>query len=221
MTTMPCPSPSTARRGTTSTTATGVNLYTTGEIYGQVPSTGTATDVLRLYAGNTIKTVINGAGDATFGGNVVPARIEFAGAGINSRYISSNVFSVSTDGTVKIAGTLPASPNIELSSGGEGTFFRVNAIRTDAPGGYAITAGDSNNAENAIIRGNGAATFAGGNAGFTTEGYLWCTTQSGDTVVLNSVSGGTATWASYTPPTRAELIKEGIEQRPSTKPIPE
>ncbi len=93
---------------------------------------------------------------------------------------------------------------------GDASFFRVNAIRTDASAGYAITAGDSVNAENAIIRGNGAATFAGGKAGFTSDGYLWCTTQSGDTVMLSSVSNGVATWTSYTN-SRIESIKEKLE----------
>ena len=55
------------------------------------------------------------------------------------------------------------------------------------------------------ILGSGQAAFKGGistgrKAGFTAEGYLWCTTRRGDTVILDATSNGLGTWADYTPP---------------------
>ncbi len=61
------------------------------------------------------------------------------------------------------------------------------------------------------IKRDGSAEFAGGNAGFTAEGHLWCTTQRGDTVILDLTSNGLASWADYTPPSRRDLIKEKAE----------
>lgn len=57
----------------------------------------------------------------------------------------------------------------------------------------------------------GNATFADGKAGFTAEGYLWCTTRRGDTVILDATSNGLATWADYTPPNVRTIIKDKVE----------
>jgi|TARA_B100000965_G_scaffold301400_1_gene259957 hypothetical protein len=83
--------------------------------------------------------------------------------------------------------------------------------------GYAIT--DSISNLKTGLAGDGGATFAGGNAGFTSDGYLYCKTQSGQTVMMTSVTNGTATWASYSPPTIRDRIKEKLDDAgPSTKP---
>lgn len=66
---------------------------------------------------------------------------------------------------------------------------------------------------------DGAATFAGNKAGFTAEGYLWCTTRRGDTVILDATSNGLASWVEYTPPTRRDQIKD--LDRPTAEPTPE
>lgn len=55
------------------------------------------------------------------------------------------------------------------------------------------------------IDNDGSADFAGGNAGFTAEGYLWCTTRRGDTVILDATSNGIGSWVAYTPVTRDSL----------------
>ena len=44
-----------------------------------------------------------------------------------------------------------------------------------------------------------SAEFAGGKAGFTAEGYFWCTTRRGETVILDATSQGMGIWQSYTP----------------------
>ena len=61
------------------------------------------------------------------------------------------------------------------------------------------------------ITSNGSAWFANGKAGFTEEGYLWCTTRRGDTVILDATSNGLASWADYTPPSRKQQIKERLD----------
>ena len=58
---------------------------------------------------------------------------------------------------------------------------------------------------------SGAATFAGGKAGFTAEGYLWCTTRRGDTVILDATVGGAGLWENYTPNTRFDDIRDKLD----------
>ena len=63
------------------------------------------------------------------------------------------------------------------------------------------------------IKADGSAAFAGNKAGFTTEGYLWCTTRRGDTVILDATSNGLASWVEYTPPSRREQIKDAWSEK--------
>ena len=58
---------------------------------------------------------------------------------------------------------------------------------------------------------DGSGDFAGGKAGFTAEGYLWCTTRRGDTVILDATSNGLASWVEYTPNTRIEEIRDKLD----------
>ena len=58
-------------------------------------------------------------------------------------------------------------------------------------------------------------------AGFTEEGYLWCTTQRGDTVMLIGTSNGMALWEDYTPPQRREEIKDAWAEKNLIRPMPE
>ena len=59
---------------------------------------------------------------------------------------------------------------------------------------------------------DGSGEFAGGKAGFTAEGYLWCTDSRNSTWMLDFVSNGIPQWKEYTPPSsRRDLIKEKAE----------
>ena len=60
------------------------------------------------------------------------------------------------------------------------------------------------------IKADGSASFADNKAGFTAEGYLWCTTRRGDTVILDATSNGLASWVEYTPTTKREEIRDGL-----------
>ena len=72
--------------------------------------------------------------------------------------------------------------------------------------------GLENSTQTSRILASGSALFAGGKAGFTAEGNLWCTTVRGDTVVLDATSNGIGSWQPYTPPTRRELLEERITE---------
>ena len=74
--------------------------------------------------------------------------------------------------------------------------------------GLQIAQGYNNNFVSVNILADGSASFAGNKAGFTKEGYLWCTTRRGDTVILDATSNGLASWVEYTPPSRREQIEE-------------
>lgn len=60
---------------------------------------------------------------------------------------------------------------------------------------------------------DGSCQFAGNKAGFTAEGYLWCTTRRGDTVILDGTSNGMGIWEFYTPPSRREEIKDAWSEK--------
>ena len=70
---------------------------------------------------------------------------------------------------------------------------------------------------NITLNADGSATFAGNKAGFTAEGYLWCTTRRGDTVILDATSNGLASWVEYTPTSRIDEIRDKLDvNRPQT-----
>ena len=111
-----------------------------------------------------------------------------------------------------------ASKHINLGNSSDpyinvGTYVRRGMFDARGPRGSASSSGafvcsvaDDANGTNAettfIVWGDGSATFASRKAGFTKEGYLWCTTRRGDTVILDATSNGLASWVEYTPPAR-------------------
>ena len=107
------------------------------------------------------------------------------------------------DLTVSGAGSFAAG-SAQIFSGGGAYFAETVDIASPATtGGIRLSAAGS-----ALFTGDlGAATlstsdstsFASNKAGFTAEGYLWCTTRRGDTVILDATSNGLGTWVEYTP----------------------
>ena len=100
------------------------------------------------------------------------------------------------------------------SSRGAG-IFRL----TDTDGTHGVQAAiritqNGNQPTNSTCKINydGSVDLAGGKAGFTPEGYLWCTTRRGDTVILDATSNGLATWAEFSPPSRTQQIKDKLDQ---------
>jgi hypothetical protein len=70
---------------------------------------------------------------------------------------------------------------------------------------------DGSNTTTAEISSDGSAAFASNKAGFTAEGYLWCTTARGDTVILDATSNGVGVWVEYTPTTRRDEIRDKLD----------
>jgi hypothetical protein len=87
-------------------------------------------------------------------------------------------------------------------------FFRVEST-DDVFAPYRIT----NEAGEVTfdVSAGGSASFAGNKAGFTAEGYLWCTTVRGDTVMLDATSNGMGVWTEYTPNTRIDEIRDRLD----------
>ena len=77
------------------------------------------------------------------------------------------------------------------------------------------------NNQYACIKSDGTAILASNKAGFTAEGYLWCTTRRGDTVILDFTSNGMGMWEPYTPPVLRDGIKERWAEKNGTRPMPE
>lgn len=152
----------------------------------------------------------NFADDVTFGGSA-----EFAGT-------------VTLDGTLKLDGGRaiirrdgdnPASISNFISQfgpdGGTSNTFQIMGDGTTRIGSAIPTS------TGITLNPDGSATFAGGKAGFTAEGHLWCTTRRGDTVILDATSNGLASWVEYTPTTRLEEIRDRLDvNRPDTGEMP-
>ena len=130
----------------------------------------------------TPTSIINADGTATFYGEVE--------------------IDTSAGSTFAITATNASAPNLS------GTIYARNNGTTGSPCYQAIS---SSSDVVARINNDGSATFAGEKAGFTAEGYLWCKTRRGDTVILDATSNGLATWADYTPPTRRDVIADKIK----------
>ena len=127
----------------------------------------------------------------------------------------------SADGSATFEGSITSDGSIQVSEGissadGYGTVMNEVgfAARNDSASasyifrGYKGGVTPANQTIN--INNDGSAEYATGKAGFTKEGYLWCTTRRGDTVILDATQGGIGAWADYTPPTRTTL-KDKLE----------
>ena len=139
-------------------------------------------------------------------------------------------FDGNLDGNLDITGGLKAGTTsgqgyIEVVGDGSdyGYIFGINTneyraglnFKDQDGNGAAFIAGDADGKDLAKIDWFGgitavSSTFSG-KAGFTKEGYLWCTTRRGNTVILDATSNGLGTWADYTPPTRRDQAKDKLE----------
>ena len=137
-----------------------------------------------------------------------------------------------------------APPTVSINANGSATFAsNIKATRFDIPAGTWSSSGSDNGIylggsqlngtwydlsafnpnDSSVpwgIKPDGSCNFAGNKAGFTAEGYLWCTTRRGDTVILDFTSNGMATWAPYTP-TRISDLKDKWSEKDVIRPVPE
>ena len=170
-------------------TVTGKGTFAGGKsIIGNDGSAQFAQGAVDIYANGTVEFTQNVTfGSAEFAGDVQVGKVE-----------------ISKTGAVAIADS-PISP-IQIVSDGKLKF------NVDTDGTTYIGSPDAG-PTNAVIKlfsSDGSVTFAGNKAGFTAEGYLWCTTRRGDTVILDATSNGLASWVEYTPTTRIDDIRDKL-----------
>lgn len=98
-----------------------------------------------------------------------------------------------------------------ISNNADVTSFIAYA-KNNAPNKKAFNVYNTDTVSNIVsIKADGSATFAGNKAGFTAEGYLWCTTRRGDTVILDATSNGLASWVEYTPTSRIDDLRDKLD----------
>ena len=158
---------------------------------------------------------VNFGGSATFAGVIKQGSYDSSSANGRGAYIGSGYIigqqPAAAIGAIPIwQGRYGAGDNAvtsEIFANGNakfaGTVSAKSFVVTGGSGGPSYTPLTLNN--------DGSATFAGGKAGFTAEGYLWCTTERGDTVMLQATVGGAGLWVDYTPTTRLEEIRDKLD----------
>ena len=177
-------------------TVTGKGSFAAGKsIIGNDGSAQFAQGAVDIYANGTTEFTQ----DVTFGGSG-----SFAGGKVV----------VASDGSISsacrfIGNSVDSNVEINTSAGP----YLLRGYNTDA-GIDAFNIGLAGSASFAgsvvKINSNGSASFAGNKAGFTAEGYLWCTTRRGDTVILDATSNGLASWVEYTPTSRIDDLRDEL-----------
>ena len=123
----------------------------------------------------------------------------FAGASKNADGTVTEKLKISADGSAEFASYVRT-----ISTDGSGTYLQI-----DDNEGLVVV---SSNVTKVSIDIDGSATFAGNKAGITKEGYLWCTTRRGDTVILDFTSNGTGQWVEYEPTSRKDEIRDKLDE---------
>jgi len=164
---------------------------------------------------------INGAGtDDERGAFIARGRSTMSGtAKQGSAFIvsdtNSSPVSINYDGSATFSGRLDVAPDGIATDTNYVSLYKTGAVGVRNNSGFDsdyLWTGISGTTETSRINKDGSATFAGGKAGFTAEGNLWCTTVRGDTVILDATSGGMGSWQDYTPPqTRREIIEQKVQ----------
>ena len=122
------------------------------------------------------------------------------------------------------AGDVTFGGSADFAGGG----FLINSsgipvsVKSGGAGDYAYEVYNTTSKKTTVhIDADGSAEFAGGKAGFTAEGYLWCTTRRGETVLLDATVGGAGMWVDYTPTSRIDEIRDKLDaKRPDTGEMP-
>jgi hypothetical protein len=158
-------------------------------------------------------------GSAEFNSTVTSGTIDNAK---NYAYLDNGLLQVNRiDEAAAFYVTYSGSPKITLKGDGSASFAgnvdlngisSSNSIVVNRTGGTQTAyQANLNGVKKAEIKADGLATFAGGKAGFTAEGYLWCTTVRGDTVMLDATSNGMGVWVEYSPTTLIDEIRDRLD----------
>ena len=123
---------------------------------------------------------------------------------------------IKADGSASFAESITVSDGIINSA-----YLTQNGLDIRSSTGPFLKCEDVSANQKVLIKADGSAEFAGNKAGFTAEGYLWCTTRRGDTVILDATSNGLGSWVEYTPTTRIDDIRDKLDaNRPDTGDTP-
>ena len=128
--------------------------------------------------------------------SVVPVACNSKGELLLEQPPEAPEFDGNLDGDLSVSGSATfANGNTEVNSDG---LLRIKrSIANGALGLGIFPDNDFSQPATAVINTDGSAAFAGGEAGFTAEGYLWCTTRRGDRVILDATSNGLGSWVDY------------------------
>jgi len=120
--------------------------------------------------------------------------------------------SISSDGSGTFAEAVTVGPGNPTNGNNDGTIlYGSGGIGISKASGALITFNQTGSGSKGQIYADGSANFAGNKAGFTAEGYLWCTTVRGDTVMLDATSNGMGVWVQYEPSTRSDEIRDRLD----------
>ena len=163
--------------------------------------------------GSDTKFAVSALGDVRIGGTIQ-----------NSADTSTQNILLSADGSSLFKGDITVN---NIATGGENAGISLRSLGTVAAcrtqNQHPLWTGYIKNTDTptSTILADGSCLFAGGKAGFTKEGNLFCTTTRGDLVVLENTSGGFGAWVEYDPSKHLlEKLEEWSEKdkKPSTKP---
>jgi len=127
------------------------------------------------------------------------------------------VSDIKWDGSATFAGDVIIGGSAEVAGGDfdisdEGNYgAKATIYREPSSIAISVRSTDKRGLDSVSIVANGSAVFAAGKAGFTAEGYLWCTTVRGDTVMLDATSNGMGVWVDYSPNTRIDEIRDKLD----------
>ena len=208
-----------------STSAYGVAVQPGGTIFvqrsiglnGCVNVWGGTSETAVIYSNGSAKFdgILNVGKDPDELGKYAPGYVDLNRAAGTSTVFQGALAGVPTtvikaSGSARFGGYDPNSTSTNTTQGAYFAPFGTLYVNRTFAGNAAVFTGRLNGDQTSVINSNGSVSFASGKAGFTAEGYLWCTTQRGDTVMLDATSGGIGAWVAYTPETRRELLDEKI-----------
>ena len=143
------------------------------------------------------------------------------GWGSNAEIAETKLYS---DGSASFANgktIISAAGSVGVGANGADTGTTIRATDGAITAFAGVYIGGTTGIYKTNLNADGSCTFAGNKAGFTAEGYLWCTTRRGDTVILDFTSNGMATWAPYTPPNRLTELQDRWSEKDVIRPVPQ
>ena len=143
--------------------------------------------------------------------SVVPVACNSKGELLLEQPPEAPEFDGSLDGDLTVSGGATFASEVRVENSDDTYGIVINKTDNSAKGIYIVSGSITSNekliccfsafggaaADRFVVKADGSAEFADGKAGFTKEGYLWCTTRRGDRVMLDATSNGLGSWVDY------------------------